>query len=296
MMKISKGKRQLAQLLIEAGVTKFPDGANWSAQDKAWNKYTKCAMFYSGGDAPEFRRGYTAWRPLGNDCFLLTKERPVALPALINNWHQTVLSRDEFDQIVAETVQDADGWIEWNGGEGCPVYENVAVHVKFRNGDHNITGMAASRLYWKHDNCFSDIIAYRLHKPEQSKPEFCESVTRSIPEPAPTPTIDQLLQEWRNSDDFAKRKQAEADEASSMRDERWQAVQARAGDMGVTVVRCESVAAEPEPVKPATTGNFRNAKIGSPKHYISNKGWSDEICDECGKRFGAHFDTDCNRK
>lgn len=111
------------------------------------------------------------------------------------------------------------------------------------------------------------------------------------------PTLDQLLQDWRNADDYAQRKQAEADEAAAMRDERWKAVQARAGEVGVTVGLCESVAADPEqvkPVKPVMTGKFRNAKIGSPKHYISKKGWSDEICDECGKRFGAHFDTDCN--
>lgn len=227
MMKISKSKRQLAQLLIEAGVKKFPNGADWAAQGSLDIKVS----FY-GGYKP--KRGFGEAAFCGSYC---GSRHDVQLPSLINNWHQTVLSRDEFDQIVAETVQDADGWIEWNCGEGCPVYENVAVHVKFRNGDHNITGMAASRLYWKHDNCFSDIIAYRLHKPEQSKPEFCESVTRSIPEPAPTPTIDQLLQEWRNSDDFAKRKQAEADEASSMRDERWNAVQARASELNVTVER-----------------------------------------------------------
>ena len=256
-MKISKCKRQLAQLLIEAGVKKFPNGADWVAQDKAWNRYTKCAMFYRGVDTPKFRHGYTAWRPLGGDCFLLTKEKPVALPVLINNWHQCILSRSEFDRIVAETVPDADGWIEWNGGEVGPVDKNVAVHVKFRNGDHNIAGMAASRLYWKHDNCFSDIIAYRLHKPELAKStDVCDDEasiavkeelealsTAESPEQRAklariyAPTLDQLLQDWRNADDYAKCKQAKACEAAAMRDERWEAVQARASELNVTVER-----------------------------------------------------------
>lgn len=162
----------------------------------------------------------------------------------------------------------------------------------------------------------ANIIAYRLHKPEQSTVETrLADAVGIVKAAAPAlmsdemkftgdevmgeikPTLDQLLRDWRSADDFAKRKQAEADEAAAMRDERWSAVQARAGEVGVTVGLCESVAAEPEqvkPVKPVMTGKFRNAKIGSPKHYISNKGWSDEICDECGKRFGAHFGTDCN--
>ncbi|MGL4756198.1 MAG: hypothetical protein ACRCXB_27925 [Aeromonadaceae bacterium] len=64
-------------------------------------------------------------------------------------------------------------------------------------------------------------------------PQYCESI--------PEPTLDQLLQDWRNADDYAQRKQTEADEAAAMRDERWQAVQARAGEMGVVVERRVSV-------------------------------------------------------
>ena len=35
MKPISKSKRQLAQLLIKAGVTQFPEGADWVAQNKS---------------------------------------------------------------------------------------------------------------------------------------------------------------------------------------------------------------------------------------------------------------------
>ena len=210
----------------------------------------------------------------------------------IKNYHQTVLSSEEYFHL--HPAQDADGWIEWKGGE-CPVGYGDRIDVKLSDGDELFD--VDSDWDWGGNAGGCNIIAYRPHKKQKSEPQYCESVTRSIPEPIAAPTIDQLLQDWRKADDFAKRKQAEADEAAAMRDERWQAVQDHAGEVGVTVGLCESVAAEPEQVKPAKpvmTGKFRNAKIGSPKHYISNKGWSDEICDECGKRFGAHFDTDCN--
>ena len=52
-------------------------------------------------------------------------------------------------------------------------------------------------------------------RPEQAKPEFCESVMRSIPEPEAKPTIEQLAADYRNLLDFAKRKQQEADDAKA---------------------------------------------------------------------------------
>ena len=171
---ISKSKRQLAQLLIEAGVTQFPEGANWAAQDKDGSRYPSeplTVMFYNVNPTKP-KKGVGYWFGDGGTTDIVG--RGVQLPTLIPNWHQTVLSRDEFDQIVAETVV-------------------------------------------------------------RSEPQYCESVVRSIPEPTATPALDQLLQDWRNADDYAQRKQTEADEAAAMRDERWKAVQARAGEMGVTV-------------------------------------------------------------
>lgn len=52
-------------------------------------------------------------------------------------------------------------------------------------------------------------------RPEQAKPEFCESVMRSIPEPEAKPIIEQLAADYRNLLDFAKRKQEEADDAKA---------------------------------------------------------------------------------
>lgn len=246
MMKISKSKHQLAQLLIDAGVKEFPNGADWAAQGSTDLK----ASFYSGYKP---NRGFGEDALCGNYC---GRCHDVQLPSLINNWYQTVLSRAEFDQIVADAVLDADGWIEWKGGE-CPVDVDALVCCKLRSGKVSITAYHAGILSWRNNGNAADIIAYRLHEPEQ-----VETVEYNYPGVVYTgpvqsefvvdekPTLDQLLQDWRNADDYAKRKQAEADEAAEMRDERWEAVQARAGEMGVTVGLCESVAAEPEQVKP----------------------------------------------
>lgn len=159
-MAFSKGKRQLAELLIAAGVTKFPDGANWAAQGSVDLK----ASFYDGYKP---KRGFGETAFCGNYCGSL---HDVQLPSLIPNWHQTVLSRNEFDQVVEESLN--------------------------------------------------------LDK-------YCESVTHSV---HVQPTFDQLLQDWRNAADYAARKQAEADEAAALRDQRWGAVRDRGVEFGVVVV------------------------------------------------------------
>lgn len=110
----------------------------------------------------------------------------------------------------------------------------------------------ASYSYWVNSHMDADIVSYRLHRPGQDEPQYCESVMRSMPEPTAAPTLDQLLQDWRNADDYAQRKQTEADEAAAMRDERWQAVQARAGEFGATVERREKV----------VTADVQSVKIG----------------------------------
>ena len=203
-MKISNSKKQLAQLLVEAGVTQFPEGANWAAQDKGG---TVCIYAVK----PKRDVGDDYWDCKdGKACSMYRYYAESPIP----NWHQTALSRDEFDQIVAESVEqskpDANGWIEWKGGE-CPVGEDDLIDVKFSDGD-SVFGVD-SDWDWSYDADICNIIAYRLHKPE-IKPEFCESVTRSIPEPEAKPTIEQLAQDYRNAKDYADRLQKEAGEAA----------------------------------------------------------------------------------
>lgn len=122
-------------------------------------------------------------------------------------------SREEYYHAYPKA--DDDGWIEWKGGE-CPVEASDEVDTKHRVGRVDIRRYANS-AWWNHTGGHGDIVAYRLHKPEV-KPEFCESVMRSIPDQESNPTIEQLAQDYRNKIDYANRKQQEADEAKAAAD------------------------------------------------------------------------------
>lgn len=271
-MKISKNKRQLAQLLIEAGVKQFPDGANWAAQDS------------DGGirgheGKPKWQIVNKYWWEGGEFGLLCRSDR-------IANFHQAILSRAEFDQIAAESAErskpDADGWIEWKGG-GCPVRRGTLVDVKYANGVINIGVSALTDIShsdhtcgtqpwllatnWDGESPVSGIVAYRPHKPEQVEPQYRESVTLTIPEQVTAPTLDQLLQDYRNASDFAAAKQAEADEAAKMRDERWKAVQARACDLGVRIIAGLAVDVEMRESEPVIT-DWRDLRIGDVIEYV----------------------------
>ena len=76
---------------------------------------------------------------------------------------------------------------------------------------------------------------YRLHKPEQSKPEFCESVMRSIPEPIAKPTIEQLAADYHNAKYYAERKQKEADAAKADADEKLRVLELAGEALGMLV-------------------------------------------------------------
>ena len=83
------------------------------------------------------------------------------------------------DTIIAQREPIADdGWIEWNGGD-CPVQKGTLVDVKYRDGEEvlnlkaleidNGYGSDASWAFWKHCMSLTDIIAYRLSKPEAAE-------------------------------------------------------------------------------------------------------------------------------
>lgn len=150
-------------------------------------------------------------------------------------------SREEY--YHAHPKADADGWIEWNGGE-CPVGKGALIDVKYRSGEVRI-GMEAlipvskcygvTEPYWRKDGGKAYIIAYRLHKPEQANPEFCESVMLSIPEPEAKPTIEQLAADYRNAKGYAERKQKEADDAKADVDARLKTLELAGEAIGLLV-------------------------------------------------------------
>ena len=135
-MKISKSKQELARIISENG---------------GWREMAGSAAQCAGGeisfwhDVATKRRGED-WRGSYLGSCEDIKFTGVKLP----NWHQTILSREEY---------------------------------------------------------------FHLYQAPDSKPEFCDSVMRAIPEPRSRPTIEQLAVDYINAKDYAERKQQEADDA-----------------------------------------------------------------------------------
>lgn len=204
-MKLSKSKLALAKVINENGGW-FGDAEN-AAQDRDGD-----VDFYSR--TPVRTTGREWWSADG----LIDGSRIRHDDAAIKNWHQTILSREEYYHAYPKA--DADGWIECGGGS-CPVSNNEVIDVKFMDGE--IDFGHANGWNWYTDGTKDDIVAYRFRKPDV-KPEFCESVMRSIPEPEEKPTIEQLAQDYRNAKEYAVRLQKEADEA-------WSAAEKVKGDL-----------------------------------------------------------------
>lgn len=169
-MKLGKCKQALADLINANGG--WVDGeAIFAAMDGNGDLFG-----YSG--RPQWTVSHGHWYGHTLTCWFFS-------PVVMKNHHQTILSREEYYQAYPKA--DADGWIEWKGGE-CPVGKNVTGDIKLACGEKfDTTDMAMWIWHLGNDNPRS-IIAYRLHKPEV-KPEFCESVMRSIPDPESKPTI-----------------------------------------------------------------------------------------------------------
>lgn len=251
-MKLSKSKLALAKVINENGG--WVDGTMQLATSN------KNGSVYLWSNTP--RRIRHVWDFGGRFTALRGDWRK--LP----NWHQTILSREEYYQAYPDA--DDDGWIEWKGGE-CPVDVELTVYVNYRDGGKTPKAVKAGSQRWNHSGLGGDIMSYRLHK-QDVKPEFCESVMRSIPEPefddagsrlakafelvksaAPhmlrdkykfdgnevmgerKPTIEQLAQDYRNKLDFAKRKQQEADDAKVDADSKLKALELAGEAIGLTV-------------------------------------------------------------
>ena len=203
-MKISNSKKELARIISENGG--WINGCDFAVQDKdSWvcfyeGRPTRCGDYWEDKGDCQYRCGFTQ-------------------DNAIQNWHQTILSRAEYFHLYQ--APDADGWIEWKStAKSCgPVDGDVLVDVKLECGSEYFGQILSGDLWmdlWGNES----IIAYRLHNPEQEKPEFYRSVMRSIPELEAKQTIEQLAAEYRNAKDYAERKQQEADAAKDDADAR----------------------------------------------------------------------------
>ena len=293
-MRLSNSKKELARIISENGG--WRDGSNWAffgpltgmgyfgILKPTHNKELRCMETYGviGGDVHAF------------EC------------SKIANWHQTILSREEYFHLYP--APDADRWIEWNGGE-CPVDRGVLVDVRYRCGKENIgvtallpakdsgfssgleyKGFLRSARDWSIDGHEMDIIAYRLHRSEQAKPEFCESVMRSIPEPTAKPSIEQLAADYRNRKDYSDRKQQEADAAKEDAEAKWVELVAAGKALGLVLIVAD---VDPEPELVIT--DWRDLQVGDIIQCVGEwqgaytDGFEFEVTDVEAKQYGGEL-------
>jgi hypothetical protein len=67
---------------------------------------------------------------------------------------------DDEPQLIQSSQPDADGWIEWHGGE-CPVPSTVIIELRLRDRTVYSSNCPVSWC-WKHRDAACDIIAYRI--------------------------------------------------------------------------------------------------------------------------------------
>ena len=85
-------KKHLIELMIEAGV-KWPDGAEYAAQDK-----DEWLAFYTR--KPYREEGKVTWS--SNRCYVANSMKK--LDSLCRNWHQTIVTREQYADALAATA------------------------------------------------------------------------------------------------------------------------------------------------------------------------------------------------
>lgn len=70
------------------------------------------------------------------------------------------------EQYEAALAAKNEGWIDWGGGRR-PVDDVTEVDIKFRAGGI-VYGVEAGKYYWPRTGQECDIIAYRLHQPQEA--------------------------------------------------------------------------------------------------------------------------------
>lgn len=95
---------------------------------------------------------------------------------LASDYTTAIITREQYESALAAKN---DGWIDWGGGGECPVPRGTLVDVRYRNGEENHhvgagipfddTGSNHNRnaADWENNGNLLDIIAYRLHQPQE---------------------------------------------------------------------------------------------------------------------------------
>lgn len=150
---------KLIDMLVEDGLNgwQWPDGVECITQDNGSSTYKGVAFGYH--KAPYLKKNiWLANNGTGHADAKIKKYDVVA-----DDWDTAIITRDQYESALSAKN---DGWIDWGGGE-CPVNPSEMVDVIFGRGGRVSTNIADC-WRWNHSWTDSDIIAYRLHKPQEA--------------------------------------------------------------------------------------------------------------------------------
>lgn len=240
-MRISNSKKQLAEIIHANGG--WRDGAESAAQ---------CV----GGEVSFWHN--TATKRHGENwsgSYLGQKHDIEFTGVKLPNWHQTILSRDEYFHLYPAPDAEAEQKAEIRWVRGKDIYATPTAH-----------------------DCM-EMLKEKLGSTECGCDEC--SAFYSKPVAHAESTIEQLAADYRNAKDFADRKQQEADAAKADAEAKLAELVAvgRALGLGLSVAGAQKY-----------TGKFYSARLGVDAVYDDDT--NDVICDECGRRWGEHYEDE----
>lgn len=149
---------KLIDMLVEDGLNgwQWPDGVECITQDNGSSICKGVAFGYH--KTPYLKKNiWLANNGTGHADAKIKKYDVVA-----DDWATAIITREQYEAALAAKN---DGWIEWGGGE-CPVDTKTLVDIRLKVG-FTYKSCHPGDYSWRHAGGGGDIIAYRLHKPQE---------------------------------------------------------------------------------------------------------------------------------
>ncbi|ADE87911.1 conserved phage protein [Escherichia phage vB_EcoM_ECO1230-10] len=166
-----------SKTLLALLVAYLPENGGWPKKvTRIGQDYDRELMFYGRGNV---RTGIFLnelaidHRKCGEAGVKITREQYEAALAASKELRPYQVSTGHYtsDAGAGKTASaaDADGWIEWAGGE-CPVDSDAIVEVKYlKPSPLHFNNDRAGDFSWSHTGSNGDIIAYRIVQPNESQ-------------------------------------------------------------------------------------------------------------------------------
>lgn len=171
---MNNSNKTLLQILVEElpKIGGWPDDMNYCGQSAYDNELYFYRHPYTGqscdkrGIFTDSHRSEYAYTPISREQYEAALAASKELrPYQVSTGHYT----SDAGAGKTASAADADGWIEWAGGE-CPVDSDAIVEVKYlKPSPLHFNNDRAGDFAWSHTGSNGDIIAYRIVQPNESQ-------------------------------------------------------------------------------------------------------------------------------